>query len=361
MRHAVVHLACLSFLAGAACAAGAASVPPRAAAGPSPLQDSTVASVFESASPSMVSIEMAPLPSPPRAAAQDDEEHEESLLARSRRESHSGKFAGFVWDARGLVLTTSQAGDRDAAFSVGLADGRRYRAELIGADPVHGIAVLRIVEPPAGLRPLPVADGAMPRVGQRLSLIGNPWQLGPALAVGHVATGVRDLVGSEARRVFLADLPVRTGDGGAPVLDDGGQLVGMAEGWVGSTGSSMGVVIWAGDFARQVPRLVRDGRIDHPRLGIGGGFGVSKETAGLPPGFVVRDVRPGSEAARAGLVAAKGEATDVITAIDGHPIASRPDVRDALERFHAGDRCRITVWRGGQLREVDIVLGDAKD
>ncbi|HEY8977229.1 MAG TPA: PDZ domain-containing protein, partial [Burkholderiaceae bacterium] len=54
-----------------------------------------------------------------------------------------------------------------------------------------------------------------------------------------------------------------------------------------------------------------------------------------------------------------GDEVDIITAMDGAPIASFPELRRALERHRPGDTCRLTVWRAGRTRSVSVILDRA--
>jgi S1-C subfamily serine protease len=113
---------------------------------------------------------------------------------------------------------------------------------------------------------------------------------------------------------------------------------------------------------RIVPRLIRDGRITRPSLGISAGNRQLSDALKLPKGVALLRVSPGSPAQRAGLqpfVRARDggvESGDVITAVNGEPVTDFDDLLNELERFQAGDTVTLSVWHAGRTRQVGVKL-----
>ncbi len=143
---------------------------------------------------------------------------------------------------------------------------------------------------------------------------------------GHVATNFHVIQGANDARVTLAD-----------------QTSYKAE-LVGAFPDAVN---------RIVPRLIRDGRMVRPSLGVSGASPEVKRALGLPKGVALARVQRGGTAARAGLKPfARGDNAvvpgDVITAIDGEPIDNVDDMLTAFERLQPGDTCTHTLWRASK-------------
>jgi S1-C subfamily serine protease len=116
---------------------------------------------------------------------------------------------------------------------------------------------------------------------------------------------------------------------------------------------------------RVVPRLIRDGRITRPALGVSAASEQIHRALRLPEGVALVQVNPNGPAARAGLQPfSRGRdgsivAGDVITAVNDEPVASLDDMLTALEKRQSGDTVQLTVWRAGKTRKAPAVLAGA--
>jgi S1-C subfamily serine protease len=287
-------------------------------------------------------------------------------LQRMRERAGSG--SGFLWDDRGHVVTNDHVISGASRALVQLADGRSLEAALVGRDPVHDLAVLRITDSdlPA---PLPLGDSVGLQVGQRVLAIGNPFGLDWTLTTGIVSALDRDLPGTPGGRaiggLIQTDAAINPGNSGGPLLDSAGRLIGVNTAIYSPSGASAGIgfAVPVGTVARVVPQLVATGRYAPPSLGIV--FDVRINAAvnrqGLD-GVLVLDVMPGTDAARAGLEPARLRTDgriapgDVVTAVDGVPVPTVDALRAALDPRVAGDSVTVTVTNGGAAREIALVL-----
>ncbi|UUZ48090.1 S1C family serine protease [Massilia sp. B-10] len=87
-------------------------------------------------------------------------------------------------------MTADFVVERAARLRVTLADGRRFKARLVGADARTGVALLKIDG--GGLPLLPVGDSAALRAAEWVYTVGSPHNLNNSIAVGIVAATARD-------------------------------------------------------------------------------------------------------------------------------------------------------------------------
>lgn len=113
----------------------------------------------------------------------------------------SGNGSGFIWDEAGHVITNFHVVQGATAARVKPADGRDYRATLVGASPAHGFAVLKIgvgIKPPP---PVPLGESHNLKTGQKVFAIGNPFGLDWTLTTGIISALNRSLAGDNRNSI----------------------------------------------------------------------------------------------------------------------------------------------------------------
>ncbi len=276
-----------------------------------------------------------------------------------------GTGSGFIWDDAGHVVTNFHVIQGASEATVRLADGRDYKAGLVGVSPAHDIAVLRIgvgfQRPP----PVPVGTSADLKVGQKVFAIGNPFGLDWTLTTGIVSALDRSLPRT-IDHLIQTDAAINPGNSGGPLLDSAGRLVGITTAIFSTSGSSAGVgfAVPVDTVNRVVPQLIRDGRYIRPALDVELDEGVNRrltEMLGIE-GVHVLNVPPGSAAEQAGLVSARIAADgsfvpgDVIVAVDGKPVSGVGELLGRFDDYKVGDTVRLTVRRDGRSLEVPVTL-----
>jgi S1-C subfamily serine protease len=280
-----------------------------------------------------------------------------------------GTGSGFVWDEAGHVVTNFHVIEGASEATVRLADGRDYRATLVGASPAHDIAVLRIG---VGFqRPAPVAVGTSAdlEVGQKVFAIGNPFGLDWTLTTGIISALDRSLAsegGATIEHLIQTDAAINPGNSGGPLLDSAGRLIGITTAIYSPSGASAGIgfAVPVDTVNRVVPQLIRSGKYVRPALGIEVDARVNEQLTQMLQieGVVILRVRPGSAAAAAGLEGAtlsreRGITPgDVIVSVDGKPVASVGELLARLDDFQVGDTVTLGVVREGTRRDVPVTL-----
>ena len=339
-----------SLLWAAAAARAQRAVTPR---GPLEAEEQAHIALFKRLSPSVVHITTLAV--------------ERDFFNRSVQQVPRGTGTGFVWDTAGHIVTNFHVIQEGSGARVTLADQSTWPATLVGAFPDRDLAVLKIAAPAAKLPPIPLGTSRDLQVGQRVYAIGNPFGLDQTLTMGIVSALNREIESFNNRTirgVVQTDAAINPGNSGGPLLDSAGRLIGVNTQIASPSGASAGIgfAIPADEVNRIVPRLIRDGRITRPALGIGAASEGLQRALRLPEGVALVQVTPGGPAARAGLQpfsrARDGSivAGDVITAINDEPVKDLDDMLTLLEKRQPGDPVTLTLWRAGRTRRQTAVL-----
>ena len=281
-----------------------------------------------------------------------------------------GTGTGFVWDAAGHIVTNFHVIQGGNAARVTLADQSSYDAKLVGVFPDRDLAVLKIDAPATKLPPIPVGTSRDLLVGQRVYAIGNPFGLDQTLTTGVVSALGREIESFNNRTirgVVQTDAAINPGNSGGPLLDSAGRLIGVNTQIASPSGASAGIgfAIPVDEVNRLVPRLIRDGRITRPSLGVTAGPPGLTRALQLPPAVAIIDAARDSPAAKGGLKPFRRARDggilmgDVLTAVDGQAVASLDDVLTVLENKLPGQTVTLTLWNSGKTREQRVVLSDA--
>jgi len=280
-----------------------------------------------------------------------------------------GTGSGFIWDDAGHVITNYHVIENASEATVKLADGRSFKAALVGASPAHDIAVLRIgvgfKRPP----PVPLGSSGDLKVGQKVFAIGNPFGLDWTLTTGIVSALDRSLGGDNGNTIehlIQTDAAINPGNSGGPLLDSAGRLIGINTAIYSPSGASAGIgfAVPVDTVNRVVPQLIKGGKYVRPALGIEVDEGINQRLAELRgvEGVVILRVMPGSAAQAAGLKGATVSRDggivpgDTIVALNGKPVDSVSKLLAALDDYQVGDTVKVSVLREGRKVEVPVVL-----
>jgi S1-C subfamily serine protease len=287
-------------------------------------------------------------------------------FSRNALETPRGTGSGFVWDDEGHIVTNFHVIRGGNAARVTFDDQKSYPAKLVGTAPDKDIAVLRIEAPNGTLRPLPRGSSASLHVGQMALAIGNPFGLDHTLSTGVVSGLEREIESLAGRPIFgviQTDAAINPGNSGGPLLDSSGRLIGINTAIFSPSGASAGIgfAVPVDTVERIVPQLIEHGRVMRPGLGVS--FDPNLQRRSKIEGIIVLGVQPGSAAAEAGLKPAQRDPStgdillgDVIVAIDDTAVKDEKDLFKLLDVREVGDKLKVTVKRGKERRDLDVVL-----
>ncbi len=339
----------------------------------------------------------APLPTfPPIPAGLDEEE--QRLIAVYQKVLPSvvnidvegveasifGSGSGFIYDAQGHIVTNNHVVEVAREIWVTFYDGTVARARVVGRDVYSDLAVIRVEAPPELLRPAELGDSDTLRVGQKVVAIGNPFGLRGTMTLGVISALGRALetpTRFQIPDVIQTDAAINPGNSGGPLVDLQGRVIGVnsairTDPTVGSVNVGIGFAIPVNTVKRVVPQLIREGRARYPYLGITstGAISLAELRArgyDVPTtrGVLIQEVPPDGPAARAGLRGGTREVQvrgvrirlggDIITAIEGHPVASFDDLVSYLvNHTEVGQTVTLTILRDGREQQVRVTLGE---
>lgn len=285
--------------------------------------------------------------------------------------------SGFLIDAKGHVLSNAHVVDDADSATVTFEDGTIAEAEVLGRDESTDLAVLRVADPPASARPLPLGVSGPLVVGDPVIAIGNPFGLDRTATTGIVSALKRIIRAPndfEIQNVIQTDAAINQGNSGGPLLDAAGAVIGInsqiATGSGGNDGIGFAVPI---DTLRPVVNsIIRTGTPEHAWVGITGRT-LNPDMAralGHPDerGVAVVGVDDRGPAGRAGLRPATTtpdadvpRGGDLIVAVDGRQVEDMADVSRAVSSHAVGQDLAMTVLRDGRRITLTMTLADRPD
>jgi serine protease Do len=277
-----------------------------------------------------------------------------------RQQREMGLGSGVIVSPDGYILTNNHVVDKASEIKVMLPDRRQFPGTIVGVDPKTDIAVLKIAT--AGLPTITLGDSSNLQVGDYAFAIGNPFGVGETATMGIIsATGRNGLEIEDYEDFIQTDAAINPGNSGGALLDAHGVLIGINTAILsGGSGGNQGV-----GFAIPIKmaKYVMDEILKHGKVVRGYiGVGIQDVTPDLAKSFkvpaekgaLIGNVAPNSPAAKAGL-----EQGDVIEEMNGEPIAGQNDLRLRVARMQPGTTVHFTVNRNGELRDVNVQLGEA--
>lgn len=259
--------------------------------------------------------------------------------------------------AQGYILTNHHVVRGADTIRVSLQDGRSFSATVLGSDPDTDLAVLRI--PSENLQQLTLSDSSTLRVGDFVVAIGDPFGLGQSATSGIVSGLDRSNLQAAGYQNFIqTDASINPGNSGGALVNLRGELVGINSMIYTPSGGNVGIGFaipsnLAGEVMRQ---LLEHGQVQRGSLGldaldINPAIAVQLNLAPGTTGVVVARVANDSPAHKAGV-----QARDLILALDGKPIASSQQLRNAEGLLPLGQEVRLTLQRAGKPMEVKVAI-----
>lgn len=335
------------------------------------IQDSrrnAITNAVESASPAVVGINVTQVKEYRyRSPFHDDPLFRQFFPERLYRQRVENLGSGFVISPDGYVITNEHVVHNAVEIIVTMSDGSHYEAEIVGADPLTDVGLLKIDG--RNLHYLEFWDSDDIIIGEWVIAIGNPFGLfsnnsHPTVTVGVISAVDRDFQRNQQGKLYQdmiqTDASINPGNSGGPLLNSPGMVVGMNTMIFSESGGSIGLgfAIPANKIQEVVTLLKTQGTIDRNfwiGISIQNVNSLIAMAIGMEEikGVVVTDIDDNSPADKSGM-----EVTDVILALDGVEITDQETVQQILNSkdYKVGDAMRFTVYREGKTMDLTMEL-----
>lgn len=256
--------------------------------------------------------------------------------------------SGVIVTKEGHIITNNHVVDQVDEIEVQLSDGRTTKARLVGADEQLDLAVLKIEVP--GVQPLKLADSDTVQPGDFVLAIGNPFGLQET-----VTDGIISWKGQPNSTDFRGDLlqtnaAINPGNSGGPLINVRGEVVGINEQIVSSSGGSQGIgfAIPSNTVRTALESVLKHGRIIRGYLGIvSRALQTGEQDATDNEGVVIEDVMPGSPAAQAQL-----QPGDIIRKFNGRDVKNMVALKNMVGQTELNRNVELEVLRSGKPLKV---------
>ena len=208
-----------------------------------------------------------------------------------------------------------------------------------------------------------LGDSAKLEVGDFVVAVGNPFGLQHTVTAGIVSALGRSGINPEGYEDFIqTDASINPGNSGGALVNLRGELVGINSAILSGSGGNIGIgfAIPVNMVKGVMDQLIKYGQVKRGILGVNI-YNVTPEIAkefGLADssGALVAGVAQGSSAERAGI-----KTGDIITSINGSPMHSTGELRNAIGMLRVGDKVDIGLLRDGKTLKVTALVSERAD
>ena len=264
--------------------------------------------------------------------------------------------SGFIINSNGTVITNNHVIKGADDILVRVVGGKDYKAEVLGADPLSDIAVLKIISEEKFI-PVDFGDSDKSRIGDWVIAIGNPFGLGGTVTAGIISARNRDIGLSRYEDFIQTDASINQGNSGGPLFNMDGEVIGINTAILGQSGSiGIGFAIPSNSAEKVIDQLIKFGETKRGWLGVRIQV-VSKEIAEAaklkePKGAFVASVADNSPSDKAGI-----KNGDIIINFNGTPINEMKELPKIVAQTEVGKVVEVIVWRNGKEIVKKIKLG----
>ena len=264
--------------------------------------------------------------------------------------------SGFIIDEKGIVVTNNHVIEGAEDIVVQVNGEKKFKAKVIGADPLSDIAVLQI-ETKEKFTPVKFGDSDKARIGDWVIAIGNPFGLGGTVTSGIISARNRSIGLTRYEDYIQTDASINSGNSGGPLFDMNGDVIGINTAILGRSGNvGIGFSIPSNSAKQVINQLLEFGETKRGWLGVRI-QDVTKEIADVeklnePRGALVASVAPNSPSEKAGV-----KAGDIILEFNGEKIREMKELPIIVARTEVGKKVKVKIWRDKKEIEKNITLG----
>ena len=289
---------------------------------------------------------------------------------RTYRQEVKSLGSGFIISPDGYIVTNDHVAGNGKEITVTTTAKEKFKAVLVGTDPVSDISLLKIEGKNFSALRLGNSDDVI--IGEWAIALGNPFGLfeisdKPTVTVGVVsATGMNLSVegGRSYRGMIQTDAAINSGNSGGPLINALGEVVGVNaviytpnQGVSGVGGTAgVGFAIPINRVKSVIAELKKSGKVERDfwtgleinavDARVARYFGLDK-----PEGVIVSDVKRNSPAESGGF-----RVGDIVVEVNGEHIANEETITQIVSEAKAGDVLKMKVLREKKFINLELKL-----
>ncbi|NNG24140.1 Do family serine endopeptidase [Telluria aromaticivorans] len=265
--------------------------------------------------------------------------------------------SGVIVSTDGTILTNNHVVEGADIIEVGLADGRKIPARIVGTDPETDLAVIRISA--SNLPVMVLGDPERSRVGDVVLAIGNPFGVGQTVTLGIIsALGRNNLHINHFENFIQTDAAINFGNSGGALVDTNGHLLGINSAIYSQTGGSVGIgfAIPVTTAKKVLDSIVRHGTVVRGWIGIESqditpelaqSFGLGRDS-----GAIIAGVVRGGPADRAGI-----QPGDILLAVGSKTVANTSEMLNLIAQLEPGEKAPLRIMRKNREATLAVTVG----
>jgi len=270
---------------------------------------------------------------------------------RPRIEQSQG--SGFIF-ADGLIMTNAHVVNGSDKVIVGLTNGKKYEAKLIGEDFFTDLAVLKI----EGKGPWPKAklgNSAKIKVGDWAIAVGNPFGLENTVTLGIISNLNRNVtqlgIYDKKLELIQTDAAINPGNSGGPLLNSEGEVIGINTLIRSGPGAGLSFAIPINKAKEIADQLIKNGKVIHPMIGISliEEINSDKKENIVRVGYII----PNSPAEKSGI-----KINDILIKVGNKDIQSATDVIDQISKNGINKQINILLKRKNKFIKLKVIPTD---
>jgi serine protease Do len=268
----------------------------------------------------------------------------------------SGQGSGFFISADGYAVTNNHVIENADTVEVVTDDGKTYNAKVVGRDQRTDLALIKV---DSGNFPYVKLGDKLPRIGDWVLAVGNPFGLSSTVTAGIVSARGRDIGAGPYDDFIQIDAPVNKGNSGGPTFDIDGNVIGVNTAIFSPSGGNVGIAfaVPADTVKSVIAQLREKGTVTRGWIGaqiqsvtpdLADSLGLKKAE-----GALISEPQPNSPAAKAGM-----KAGDVIISIGDMPVKDARDLARKVAAMAPGSEIKFGIMRKGEEQKLTVTLGE---